>query len=391
MFWNYLTLLKELQWGDLLDIGLASSLIWFGLHALRTGRTRRIGIGLLIYSAIILAANQLELKLTVWILQGITAVIILVVVVVYQSEIRRLLERFPASLFYSNRMSHAESSGLADLLINVLELLANERRGALIVLPGNAPLDGVVTAGTLLDGRVSKTLLLSIFDPNSPGHDGALVLWGNRVERFGSRLPLSDQDAQLKDRGTRHAAALGLSEKTDAMVLVVSEETGGISVAREGRLQPFPNAESLHREIESFLERHSTPVEKTGRLKSLTVWGGLECLGAVVAAAVLWLVLVPGSVVQTATYEVAVEVQNIPEGFALTSVTPPQIAVTLTGEKRNLFKIKPDELLIRLDGTLTRFGRQTYPITSAHLLLPPDVDIADLTPEQVRVLVRKLN
>jgi hypothetical protein len=114
-------------------------------------------------------------------------------------------------------------------------------------------------------------------------------------------------------------------------------------------------------------------------------------MAAVIVAAVLWLVLVPGSVIQTATYEIAVEVQNIPEEFALASVTPSKIAVTLTGEKRSLFKINPDELLIRLDGTLTRFGRQTYPITSAHILLPPHVEIADLAPEQVRVLVRKQN
>jgi uncharacterized protein (TIGR00159 family) len=391
MIWNYLTLLKEIRWGDLLDIGLASSIIWFGFHALRTGRTRRIGIGLLLYSAIMLTANQLALKLTVWILQGITAVIILIVVVVYQNELRRLLEKFPASIFYRSRMSHAESSGLADFLLDVLCALSHEKTGALIVLPGDAPLDGVVTSGTRLDGRLSKALLLSIFDPNSPGHDGALILWGNQVERFGSRLPLSDQDAQLKDRGTRHAAALGLAEQTDALVLVVSEETGGISVAREGRLQPFPVSESLHHEIETFQERHSTPVEKAGRLRSLTLRAGLEWMAAVIVAAVLWLVLVPGSVIQTATYEIAVEVQNIPEEFALASVTPSKIAVTLTGEKRSLFKINPDELLIRLDGTLTRFGRQTYPITSAHILLPPHVEIADLAPEQVRVLVRKQN
>jgi len=391
MFWNYLTLLEEARFGDLLDIFLASGFIWFGFHALRTERTRRIGVGLLLYSALILVANQLELKLTVWILQGITAVIILVVVVVYQSELRRLLERFPASLFYRSRMSHKESSGLADLLINVVQVLSNESRGALIVLPGSAPLEGVITAGTHLNGHISKALLLSIFDPNSPGHDGAVVVWGNRVERFGSRLPLSDRDDQIREKGTRHAAALGLTEKTDAMVLVVSEETGGISLAREGRLRPFPSMDSLHQEVETFLEGHSDTVKKTPRFKYLTLWGGFECVGSMLVAVVLWLVLVPASVIETATFEVAVEVQNIPEGFALSSVTPPKIAVTLSGEKRYLFKINPDELLIRLDGTLTSFGRQTYPINNALLLLPPNVEIADLTPEQVRVMVRKQN
>ena len=391
MFWNYLTLLKEIRWGDLLDIAMASGIIWFGFHALRTERTRKIGIWLLLYSAVILVANQLELKLTVWIFQGITAVIVFVVVVVYQSEIRRMLERFPAFFLNRNRQGREESLGLADLLITLLETLSSQNHGALIVLPGQLPLNGVITEGVLLDGYLSKPLLLSIFDPNSPGHDGALVISGNRVERFGSRLPLSARDDQLKEKGTRHAAALGLSEQTDALILVVSEESGGISIAREGRLRTFPKVEALLTEIEAFLERHGKPVENGGRLRRYVLRNVMDSLGAVFIAAILWLVLVPGSVVENATYEVAIEVQNIPEGFTLTSVSPPRVAVTLSGEKRNLFKIRPDDLLIRLDGTLTSFGRQTYPITSAHLLLPPNVEIADLTPEQVRVLVRKSN
>lgn len=391
MLWNYLTLLKELRLGDLIDIGLASTLLWVAIRALRTLRVRGVGFGLLLYGAVFLAADQLEFKLSEWILKGATAVIILIIVVVYQSEIRRLLNRFPASLLSRSRMDHAESSGLAEVLIHALEALAAGRRGALIVLQGIDPLDGIITAGTMLGGRLSLPLLLSVFDPNSPGHDGALVVNGDRVELFGSHLPLSDHDELLKGKGTRHAAALGLSEKTDALVLVVSEETGNISVARESRLRTIAAPEALRQEIEPFLEQYFEPVEKRDRLRNFTLWVGLEGLIATLVAACLWLVLVPGSVVQTSTYEVAVEVQNIPEGYALSSVTPGRVSVTLTGETRNLFKLNPDELVIRLDGTLTRFGRQTYPITSAHLLLPPKVEIVDLAPEQVKVSVRKLN
>jgi len=294
-------------------------------------------------------------------------------------------------LFSRNQRLQTESSGLAELLTHVLGIFSSEKCGALIVLPGNAPLEGIISEGTRLDGCLSKALLLSIFDPNSPGHDGALIVVGARVERFGCRLPLSDQEDQLEERGTRHAAALGLTEKNDALVLVVSEETGRISLARDGHLQVFSQPAPLHDEIESFLGQHSAPLEKPGRWQRLTLWGGFEYIGALVVAFFLWLVLVPGLVTQTVTYTIAIEVQNIPEGFALTSVTPPLVAVTLAGEKRALFKVDPDELVIRLDGTLTRFGRQTYPISSAHLLLPPNVEIADFTPEQVRVQVQKQN
>lgn len=390
MLWNYLTLLKEIQWIDLLDIVIASCLIWFGIHALRTKHTSRVGIGLLLYGLVILTAGQFKLNLTVWILQGITAVVLLMVVVVYQSELRRLLERFPASFLRRTWLKREDSDSLSDLLVNALSELSAAGRGALIVLPGKASLHGIITEGTALDGLLSKSLLLSIFDPNSPGHDGALVISGDRIERFGSRLPLSHRDDQLQEKGTRHAAALGLSERTDALVLVVSEETGKASLAREGRLQTFPKPTALRSEIDAFLETHSMPADRTGWLKNIMLWVGLEGAGALLVASILWLVLVPGAVVQTQTFNIAVEVQNIPEGYALSSVTPATIFVTLSGEKRNLFHINADELVIRLDGTLTSLGRQTYPITSSHLRLPPNVEIAGLAPDQVQVLVRKL-
>jgi len=391
MLWNYLKLLQDIQLGDILDIVLASGILWFGIHALRTKQTRRVGISLLLYGCIILAADQLDLKLTVWILQGITAVVILMVVVVYQSEIRRLFERVPALVFRKRRMSREKAGDLVDLLVTSLMELSTERRGALIVLPGEASLHGIITAGTPLDGYLSKGLLLSLFDPNSPGHDGALILSEGRAERFATRLPLSHQDGQLRGRGTRHAAALGLSERSDSLTLVVSEETGRISLATEGQLRTFSEPEELRSEIEAFIDKHSMPVAKVGWLKKITLWAGLEWVSALIVAAVLWLVLVPGSVIQTETYEIAVEVQNIPEGYNLSSVSPARILVTLSGEKRHLFLINPEELLIRLDGTLTRFGRQTYPISNSHLLLPPNVEVVDLVPEQVQVLVLKVN
>jgi diadenylate cyclase len=390
MLWNYLTLLKEIHWNDLLDIGFATALFWFALHTLRTTRTRKIGIGLLLFGAVFLAADQLELKLTVWILQGITAVIVLIVIVIYQNEIRRALERFPASLLKRGRSSHADPASLTDLLLKAVEMLATANRGALIVLPGRDYLNGIITAGTPLDGQLSKALLLSIFDPNSPGHDGALVIRGDRVERFGSRLPLSDRDDLLKGKGTRHAAALGLAEKSDALVLIVSEETGRVSLAIEGRIRLFPDLETLREELYNFQRKHTELAETNGHFRRWSLWLSLEGIVALIASAVLWLVLVPGSVVENVTYDVAVEVQNIPQDYVLDAVTPPSVAVTLTGEKRNLFQVKPGALIIRLDGTLTSLGRQTFPINGTHLLLPPKVEISNLTPEQVRVEVHRL-
>lgn len=389
MVWDYLTLLQDIRWADLFDIVLAAVLIWFGLHALRTMRTNKVGIGLFAFLLLMFIASQMGLKLTVWILQGISAVVILVVVVVYQGEIRRILERLPISLPAKVKRPGTGESELRDILLKALARLANTQTGALIVLAGDEPLAGILSGGTLLDARLSTPLLLSIFDPNSPGHDGALIIQDGRAHSFGCRLPLSEQEDLLREKGTRHAAALGLSERTDSIVLVVSEETGQVSVAREGRLLPLADLEDLAGAIDGFPESFLGSTARPERPRHAYRWAVLEGMGGVLISATLWLFIVAGADVQTVTYEIPIEVQNIPEDHILSSVTPERVAVSLSGKKRNLFNLRPEDLVIRLDGTLSRFGRQTYPVSGAHLLLPPEIEVADLAPEQVRVTVQK--
>lgn len=147
MLWNYLQLLEEIHWHDLVDIGLATLLLWFAIHALRTSRTRKVGLGLLLFGGLLLAADKLSLKLSGWILQGVTAVVILILVVVYQNEIRRLIERLPAGLRSRYTAGRQGSSGGTELLIHALETLSAQHRGALIVLPGKEPLGDLITRG----------------------------------------------------------------------------------------------------------------------------------------------------------------------------------------------------------------------------------------------------
>lgn len=388
MLWNYLTLLQELQWDDILDIVFASILIGIGIHVLRSSRTRAVSIGLLFFAGIFITATQLELKLTTWMLQGIAAVFVLIVVVVYQTEIRRFLEQLPQKILLHKIQKREFHSGVTDILSEAIALLSAEGRGALIVLPGRISLEGVITGGIKLNGHLSKALILSIFDPNSPGHDGAVIVIDDRIELFGARLPLSDQIEQLHDRGTRHAAALGLSERVDALILVVSEETSKVSVAVGGVLRAISEPAEITRLIDKHLKDIAGNSEDNAPLAKVS-WGySFDVLSAVLIAITLWLILVPGSVVGNITYDVPIEVQNIPEGFDFIEVVPSSVAVTLTGERRHLFQISSRQLGVRLDGTLTRFGRQTFPINSTHLLLPPAVEIDNIDPKEVRVRVK---
>jgi uncharacterized protein (TIGR00159 family) len=389
MFLNYLPLLKEIGFSDLLDIAFSACIVWLGFTVLQSRRTWKIGVGLTIYGLILLLANELEFKLTVWIMQGLIAVVILVIVVIYQIEIRRVLEEIWYMFFTPRQTRLPAQRSVPELLVSTAYELSTLRWGALIVLPGQIALADLISAGTRLDGVISRQLLISLFDPDSPGHDGALVVQRDRVELFGCRLPLTEHDEQLQGRGTRHAAAIGLSEKCDALVLVVSEESGMISVARDGELKKITDSQALLEALTVF--RENLAISENSKKSRIPFYRMVFRFAvSVVITSVFWLVLVPGAAVDTTVFEVPIEVQNIPHGFKFESVTPPKASVSLTGERRELFKVGPDDLLISLDGTLTALGRQTYSLNSSQMMVPANLEVEKISPASVKVRVNEV-
>ncbi len=390
MLYNYLKLLNEIGLRDFLDIGLATVFLALAIHVLRSARARAVLTGLISFTLIFFFSRQFELKVTIWILQGIAAVLVLLLIVVFQAEMRRFLEHFPSRLRLRRGELSQQPPETADLIAEALGQLSDSGRGGLLILPGQDQLEPYMHGGIRLNGILSKAIILSIFDPNSPGHDGALLVRGDRVESFGLRLPLSQQQHQLQDRGTRHAAALGLSEQSDAFVIAVSEETSRISYAYQGELHTLKNPQALAQHIHSFFKQHDKDQEETRWQLTWFGWHIKDLFLALLCAIGLWLFIVPSAVVEKVTYQVPIIVQNIPEDFKLTRVVPDMIEITLTGERRNLFQIKQQDLTIRLDGTLTRFGRKTYPISKSLIFIPPEVEILEIQPEEVMLYVEKL-
>jgi uncharacterized protein (TIGR00159 family) len=384
MNWHFLSLLQGIGWENILDIALASVLLWLGIDALRRSRMRIAGLVLLGFGALFLIVKHLEMQLTVWILQGLASLFVLILIIVFQSEIRLRLERLSGRLV--GRRTPQLSWAVPDILCETLMTLSKARRGALIILPGNDPLELFTTEGLPLNGQLSLPLLLSIFDPNSPGHDGALIVEGFRAARFGVHLPLSKDNEQLQGRGTRHAAALGLSEKTDALVLVVSEETGRVTAAQNGTLRPLQRLRDLQEAIAGFFEEHCDPGRKRVPSKFLGK-GSLEGVLAVFLALVLWMFLVPGSEIDTIVRQVPLKIENVPADYTLKEVVPAEVAVTLSGPRRKLFLFDAENLTIPVDATLTRFGRQTFSLPPSSILLPRDLEVAEIQPSQIKVLV----
>ncbi len=375
--------MPDIRATDLIDIVIVAVLLWAGLGWVRRARARIALGGVAIAGALFLLARQLELQMTVWILQGFFAVGVLVLVVVFQEDLRRGLEQI--AVWGLRRNSPAAPPDVVDAVVGAVRRLAADRTGALIVVPGREPLERHVEGGILLDGRLSEPLLLSIFDAHSPGHDGAVTVEGDRVVRFALHLPLSTDGVQLSGTGTRHAAALGLAERSDALCIVVSEERGTVSIARDGRLVRLTGPEALAAELRRFLQRIPTQQESRGRLRRVASrWP--EALFAIAASAALWFLLVPGSAVERFTRSVPVVVENLPDGWVLESVDPPVLEVEFEASRRSLL-LSPAGLraAIGFDPLLVQLGRRTFDVGTEQVQHPDGWRPLRVEPARVRL------
>jgi uncharacterized protein (TIGR00159 family) len=246
-------------------------------------------MGMLLLALVYMAARMLGMTTTVWLLQGFFAVSVIVIVVIFQEELRYAFERIA---MWSLRRGGREpvTPEAVETLVTSVAKLAEEHIGALIVLHGRDPLDRHVDGGWSLDGEVSLPLLDSIFDTHSLGHDGAVIIENGRVARFGCHLPLSKEFAATTDLGTRHTAALGVSERTDAFCIVVSEERGTIRLTRHGELEVMPDAAALRARIERFVaEMAPRPAKDT--LKMLVTHNMREKGMALAVSTLMWMLL----------------------------------------------------------------------------------------------------
>lgn len=245
LFDRLLTL--QLTWRDAVDILVVAVIIYSILALLRGTRAMQISIGLVILGSTFFIARAFELPALEAISREILFYLPFAVIVLFQSEIRRGLARMggnPLAAFFRGR----SENGVVGEVVKACEMLASKRIGALIVMERSESLRVYEEESKPVDAIATAELLVSIFTPGGPLHDGAVVVRGGRIAVAGAVLPLAETTDPALGHGTRHRAALGLSEESDAIVIVVSEENGSIAVAAAGKL-----AENLTRE--SLLER----------------------------------------------------------------------------------------------------------------------------------------
>lgn len=229
-------ILRQHRWFlDLLDIALMSIILYRLLLIIKGTKAAQMLIGLGVLLAASLVSRYLELFTIDWLVQSFWAQIVIAIIVLFQPEIRRALAQMGETQFLN--FTSAEELKSLEEIVRASVALANRKIGALVVIERETSLKDFVEMGTPLDAKVSKELLLSIFHPSSPIHDGAVIIKGNRVAAAGCFLPITLSSDLSKALGTRHRAGIGLTEETDAVALIVSEETGFVSMAMSGRLE----------------------------------------------------------------------------------------------------------------------------------------------------------
>ena len=361
---------------DLLDILLVAGVLWLLYRTVVRTRARKALIGGAILAALFLLVRALDLTLMALLLQGFAAVAILVLVVVFQEDLRRLFEDLGS--FRPDRRGRSAPVPATDVLVRTVARLASTRTGALIVVPGLDPVDLHLTGGVPLGGRVSEPLLLSLFDSSSPGHDGALVLRGDTIERFAAHLPLSANHSEVGPGGTRHAAGLGLSERCDATIVIVSEERGTISVAKGGVLRKLSGAEALLEEL-AVETRAAEPLPLHHRREVR------EGAIALAAALLLWGFLVPGAEIVERTVPGRIVVHNLPPDLRFVSSDPTEATLVVRGPRRALLLAERGGLEVRIDAYLARLGRRTFSLETAVVQAVDGVAVASIQPDRVRV------
>src|SRR6516225_6567206 len=232
-----LELIRQIRWQDALDVGIITFLVYRALQIVRGSRAMQMIIGLAVILVAYVSSRALGLFTLNWILDNFLGSIILVIIVIFQSDIRRALTQVgSAPLFAGGDRAVQRREDILEEIVQAALSLAEKRVGGLIVLQREVGLNEYMEIGTRLDARVSRELMESVFEPHSLIHDGALVIQRGRVTAVRCLLPLSTNPNLRKSWGTRHRAAIGVTEETDAVAIVISEQEGTVALIVGGNV-----------------------------------------------------------------------------------------------------------------------------------------------------------
>lgn len=378
---------QMLDWHTILDILVIAAGMFFLYRTLMRLGTWKIVSGILVAALVFIAANSMDLEGVEWIYRNLSHVAVLSIIVLFQPELRKFFEQ-TASIRQTRGKSLDEyfSSMIADSMWQ----LSKKGIGAIIVIPGHENIDQWSNGGFTLDGRPSLPLIMSIFDPHSPGHDGALIIKNGKFASFGVRIPVSQSGRLSDEYGTRHQAAMGLSEKSDALVVVVSEERHQVSIFRGGIMKRMTSERAICETVMAHC-RESGLFQQLFIGKRLYSALGLEAVGSLAAAAAFWVIIVSGQgEMMERVITVPVEYTATAEDVVMTGDKAREAKLHLSGSKSDLDAVSSSLTSVKINISKATVGKQSVVINEENVRLPKGVRLVDVEPSNIEINIAKL-
>ncbi len=375
---------------DLFDVIIIAILTYIAILFLKQTRSMTAFFGIGVLGIVYILARTFHLYITALILQSFFSIFIIILVIVFQDELKRSFELIITT--GARRMRNKSSISFSSTVFSIVQSassLMRKRHGALIIIPGGELIERHIRGGSVLDGVVTAPLLESIFDPTSPGHDGAVIIDKDRLSKFGVHLPLSQNLKQIKERGTRHSAAIGISEKSDALVIVISEERGEVSIAKHGRIKTLKDTQELEKHlIQHYKEQF--PEKQVGFFKNLFKERAVEKISAIVIACLAWFFIVFQAEIVQRDFNVPISYTNISQEKIIESTVPEMVTVTISARGQNVINaISPDSIRVTISGDKIESGLNEIELDRSHISHPFSVSVVNISPLIVEIIAQE--
>ncbi len=381
---NVEVFLSSLTWRDVLDV-LINTYLLFRIYVLFYGsKLLRALIGIVILVGLQRISAYFGLVMTSFVLQGVVAIALFILIIAFRNEIRAVLQvKRVRDLLWTLRRIRIDRSSQSDIIESVFSLAA-ERVGAIIVLPGRHTVESFVHGGVEIDCSLSQEMIETLFKSRGPLHDGAIIVTKGRIKRAGAILPLSERRDIPSHYGTRHRAALGLSEVCDALILVVSEERGEVSLAHGGEIFPVGSKE----ELKFLLETHLGGVEKekVNREYVRLAIAGAFCF---IVVSGIWFTLTRGQTTFS-SYNVPIEFIKRDKDTEIINTSANSVKVTLSGPRVILRSLDVNDINLFIRLREKKPGIYIYDLTAKNLSLPPGLKLIRIDPHRIRVKLDRI-
>jgi diadenylate cyclase len=383
-FTNISFAFNNFSFREFVDIGIVSLIIYIVVLFIIQSRSYFIVTISAILAFISFFSQNLNLSLTRTILQPLSTLAFIIVAIVFQREIRKFFKWIITGqkdwFSVTKHISKSASTEISDAIM----YMSKYKIGGIFVFVGKQDLEDIIEGGQDLDGKITKEILLSIFDKNSSGHDGAVIIDDDMIKKFGVHLPLAKDFSNFRKVGTRHRASAGITEDTDAVAVAISEERGSITYFEQGKAISISDENALNSQLKKLtgeLESKHTNFWHYFFIKNF--WPKLI---SITLATTLWTIMFVQTGIIKKEYTVPLSFQLLSNGFEIDSQTArKQVNVVLQGKSRDINQIDPAKLEIRIDAKDFAIGTKEIEIKKEMLNVPSFITVSEIDPESISI------